>query len=318
MNKVLLTGAAGFIGRSLAVEMQKKDFNLVAAVRQQSSSLPENILQAVMGDITPETDWSSMLDAVSTVIHTAARVHIMNDAATDPLAEFRKANVDVTMQLAKQSATAGVKRFIFLSTIKVNGEMTQLGKPFTADDSPAPNDSYGISKAETEQALLNLSSVTGMEVVIIRPVLVYGAGVKANFLSMMHWLKRGFPLPLGAIHNKRSLIALDNLVDLIIICIDHPAAANQVFLASDGEDLSTTELLQRVGLSLGRHVRLIPVPASFLVMFARLTGKSVLARRLIGSLQVDITKTLNTLEWVPPVNVEEAIDKTVKGFLQQQ
>lgn len=203
MKRVLLTGATGFIGRQLSVELVKKGFDLVAAVRHISDFLPETISQVVVTDLSSATDWSNALDTVSTVIHIAARVHVMSDSAADPLAEFRRVNLEATMNLAKQASTAGVKRFIFLSSIKVNGESTRPGMPFTADDSPAPKDPYGISKAETEQALLELSVATGMEVVIIRPVLVYGPEVKANFLSMMRWLNRGIPLPLGAIHNNR-------------------------------------------------------------------------------------------------------------------
>lgn len=180
------------------------------------------------------------------VIHSAARVHVMDEQSADPLAEFRKMNVDGTLNLARQAAAAGVRRFIFISSIKVNGEGTVLGKPYTAMDTPSPQDPYGISKMEAEQGLRQIAQDTGMEVVIIRPVLVYGPGVKANFRSMVNWMNKGVPLPLGSIYNKRSMVALDNLVDLVVTCIDHPAAANQTFLESDGEDLSTTEMLRRI------------------------------------------------------------------------
>jgi len=318
LSRVLLTGATGFIGRSLSVELPEKGFEVIAAVRRLSDFLPETVQQVVVGDLASETDWSKALTAVSIAIHTAARVHVMTDTAADPLAEFRRVNLDGTMNFAKQAAAAGVKRFIFLSSIKVNGESTWPGRPFTADDSHAPRDPYGVSKSETEQALLDLSAKTGMEVVIIRPVLVYGPEVKANFLNMMRWLSSGVPLPLGAVHNKRSLVSLDNLVDLIITCINHPAAANQVFLASDGDDLSTTELLQRLSLSLGKPVRLIPVPVGILRTVAKLLGKYDVAQRLIGSLQVDITKTQKLLNWQPPVSVNEALQKTALAFLQQK
>jgi UDP-glucose 4-epimerase len=227
-------------------------------------------------------------------------------------------NLEGTIALARQAVKFGVKRFIFISSIKVNGEETIIGKPFTADDEPAPRDPYGVSKAEAEQALLGLAATTGMEVVIIRPVLVYGPGVKANFRMLMKWLSKGIPLPLGLVRNKRSLVALDNLVDLIITCIDHPAAANQVFLVSDGEDLSTTELLQRVGKALGKSARLIPVPACLINIAAMLIGKREVSKRLLGSLQVDISKTCKLLDWAPPVSVDEALKRTTQSFLQEK
>jgi nucleoside-diphosphate-sugar epimerase len=256
------------------------------------------------------------LQDVQAMVHCAARVHVMDDRSDDPLAAFRAANVEGTLSLAKLAAAAGVRRFIFISSIKVNGEGTLIGQPYTSEDEPAPQDPYGISKLEAEQALQALSTQTGMEVVIIRPVLVYGPGVKANFRSMMSWLTKGVPLPLGAIPNKRSLVALDNLVDLIITCIDHPAAANQTFLVSDGEDLSTSELLRRMGTALDTPARLIPVPASMLQMGARLIGKSGVAQRLCGSLQVDITKTRALLGWSPVVSVDQALCKTAEAFKQ--
>jgi len=242
----------------------------------------------------------------------------MHETANDPLAEFRKVNVDGTLNLARQAAAAGVRRFIFISSIKVNGEGSALGAPYLADAKPAPADPYGISKMEAEQGLRALAAETGMEVVIIRPVLVYGPGVKANFRSMMSWLNKGVPLPLGAIHNQRSLVALDNLVDLIVTCIDHPAAANQTFLVSDGEDLSTTELLRRMGAALGKPARLLPVPAFMLQAGAALLGKRDMAQRLCGSLQVDISKTRELLNWTPPVSVDQALAKTAAHFLHDQ
>jgi UDP-glucose 4-epimerase len=240
-------------------------------------------------------------------MHCAARVHVMAESVADPLAEFRRVNVQGTLNLARQAAAAGVRRFVFVSSIKVNGEATQLGRPFMADDAPAPLDAYGVSKMEAEQGLLETARQTGMEVVIIRPPLVYGPGVKANFAAMMRWLRCGVPLPLGAIHNQRSLVALDNLVDLIVTCLTHPAAANQTFLVSDGEDVSTTELLRRMGQALGRPARLIPVPVSWLKLAATLVGKPDVAQRLCGSLQVDIEKTRRLLVWTPPISLDEGL-----------
>jgi len=317
LTRVLLTGSTGFVGQALSQKLLDKNFDLIAAVRKRSSTLPKLAKQVIIEGLTSEADWLAALNGVSIVIHTAARVHVMNDNVADPLVEFRNVNVEGTLNLAKQAVSAGVKRFIFLSSIKVNGEATGIGKPFTADDSPSPIDPYGISKAETEKALMEISAKSGMEVVIIRPVLVYGPDVKANFLSMMRWLSRGFPLPLGAINNKRSLVSIDNLIDLIIVCIDHPAAANQVFLVSDGEDLSTTNLLQRLGNALEKPARLISIPSGLINVVASLLGKRKVAQRLLGSLQVDITKTRELLNWSPPVSVDVALKQTAKVFLQK-
>jgi nucleoside-diphosphate-sugar epimerase len=220
------------------------------------------------------------------------------------------------LNLARQAAEAGVRRFIFISSIKVNGEGTPLGAPYRADAQPQPADPYGISKMEAEQGLRALAGETGMEVVIIRPTLVYGPGVKANFLNMMRWLHKGVPLPFGAIHNRRSLVALDNLVDLIVTCIEHPAAANQTFLVSDGEDLSTTELLRRMATALGAPAHLLPVPSWLLEAGATMLGKKALSQRLCGSLQVDISKTRELLGWTPPLSVDAALRKTAKHFLE--
>jgi len=250
------------------------------------------------------------------VVHCAARVHVMNETAADPLVEFRKVNVMGTLNLAIAAAKNGVKRFIFISSIKVNGESTLPGHPFTADDVPAPCDPYGISKMEAEQGLRRLSEETGMEVVIIRPVLIYGPGVKSNFRSMMAWLVRGVPLPLGSIRNKRSLVSLENLVDLIATCINHPHAANQTFLVSDGEDVSTPELLTRMAQALDKSARLIPVPSSVLFYGAALVGRSAVAHRLCGSLQVDIGKTCSLLQWKPPYGVDEALAKTANDYMK--
>lgn len=258
--------------------------------------------------------WGSALQCVDVVVHAAARVHVMSDDATDPLAEFHKINVEGTMCLARQAVAAGVKRFIFVSSIKVNGEGTDPGNFFSAESHPAPTDPYSISKYEAELALKELAHESGLEVVIIRPPLVYGSGVKANFLRMMHWVNKGVPLPLGAIDNRRSLVALDNLVDLIFTCIEHPAAANQTFLVSDGEDLSTSQLLRRLGLALDRPARLFPVPVRLLEAGAALVGQKALALRLFGSLQVDISKTKELLDWSPPIGVDEALRKTAESF----
>jgi len=315
LKRILLTGATGFVGHAVYERLKAENRSLIIACRQAPSSTtgrPEFLFH--QAELAKDTDWSPALKDIDTVIHAAARVHIMNDDAKDPLAEFRAVNVDGTLGLARQAADAGTRRFIFISSIKVNGEGTRLGNPYTAEDVPGPADPYGISKMEAEQGLTAIATATGMEVVIIRPVLVYGPGVKANFRSMMHWLNKSVPLPLGAIDNKRSLVAIDNLVDLIVTCIDHPAAANQIFLVSDGEDLSTTELLRRMAMALGKPARLLPVPSLLLRAGARLVGKNNIAQRLCGSLQVDIGKTRSLLEWNPPMSVDEALKRTAKSF----
>lgn len=313
-QKVLLTGASGFVGgavlRRLSTDADKQ---VVAVVR--GSSAPVTLAQvARIESFDAQTHWQSHVQGIDTVIHAAARVHVMNDTEADPLAAFRAINVEGTLNFARQAAAAGVRRFIFISSIKVNGEGTRMGAPYTADDSAAPADPYGVSKMEAEQGLREIALATGMEVVIIRPVLVYGPGVKANFLSMMRWLDKGVPLPFGAIDNRRSLVAIDNLVDLIVTCIGHPAAANQTFLVSDGEDLSTTTLLQRMARALGKSARLIPVPSRLLELGALALGRKALSQRLCGSLQVDIEKTRTLLNWHPPVSVDEALAKTAQHY----
>lgn len=314
--KFLVTGANGFIGSAvLSRACLEAGLQLRGTVRCQKSALPVGVEVILVDELSPDTNWVEAVCGIDVVVHTAARVHVMHESVADPLAEFRRVNVSGTLNLARQAASAGVKRFIFISSIKVNGEQTIPGHPYSADDVPAPTDPYGISKYEAEQKLLQLGRESGMEVVIIRPVLVYGPGVKANFLSMMRWLYRGIPLPLGLIQNKRSLVALDNLVDLIVICLQHPAAANQVFLVSDGEDLSTPELLRRVAVHLGKQARLLSVPKILLTTCAMLLGKRQISQRLCSSLQVDISKTKTLLDWVPPVSVDQALKKTANYFL---
>lgn len=304
--KVLLTGASGFLGGILVRELERrKDMTLSVALRSPKSGLCS--VSYVVGEFSADTDWSAAVARQQVVVHAAARAHVMNDEVADPLAEYRRVNVAGTLNLARQAAGAGVQRLIFISSIKVNGEATQQGRPFTVNAEPAPEDPYGLSKLEAEQGLMKLAAETGMEVVIIRPPLVYGPGVKGNFASMIKLVEKGIPLPLGAVHNKRSLVGIDNLVDLIIRCIDHPGAANQVFLAGDGEDLSTTELLRGVGKAMGRPARLIPVPAGLLQLGATLLGKRAVAQRLLGSLQVDISKTCERLDWKPPFTVEQGL-----------
>jgi len=311
--KVMITGANGLVGEALVFRLLlDKRFEPVATAR--AATRLHGLCSVVPFDLTAEQALP-VLDQIQVLVHAAARVHVMHEMADDALLEFRKANVQGTLRLARGAAEAGVKRFVFISSIKVNGESTPAGKPFKADDVPDPQDPYGVSKHEAEEALRQLSRETGMEVVIIRPPLVYGPGVKANFLSMMNWLDKGVPLPLGAIRNQHSLVAIGNLVDLLVTCIDHPAAAGQVFLASDADDVSTTRLLECLGQALGRQPRLLPVPQWLLIAGASLLGKQAVAKRVLGSLQVDISKNRELLGWTPPVSLHKAMRQTADHFL---
>jgi nucleoside-diphosphate-sugar epimerase len=324
--KVLVTGANGFVGHAVWQRLNAmSNVQVLGSVRRSSRFTDLGVSVVAVDDLSGQTDWSEALEAVEAVVHTAARVHVMDDTASDPLTEFRRVNVQGTFNLARQAAAAGVKRFIFLSSIKVNGEATPAPSPrplpkgsrknekvkFSADDEPAPQDPYGISKMEAEQVLSQIAAKTGMEVVIIRPPLVYGPGVKANFASLMRVVQRGWPLPLGTVRNQRSLVALDNLVDFIVLCVAHPKAANQTFLVSDGQDLSTTELVRRLARAGGSSARLLPMPVWALKAGASLLGKSDAIQRLLGNLQVDISKARNLLGWVPPVSVDEGLRRAM-------
>ncbi len=300
--KIVLTGATGFLGTHLNHTLCSMLGVTVTPVSRRGG-LGSVIARKIQGD----TLWDDVLRGQDVVIHTAARAHVMIDESVEPLMEYRCVNVDGTLNLARQAASIGVKRFIFISSIKVNGEQTRPGRPFTEADLPAPQDAYGISKFEAEQGLQEIASETDMEVVIIRPPLVYGQGVKGNFASMIKLVAKGIPLPLGCIHNQRSLVSVDNLVDLIVTCLEHPAAANQIFLAGDGKDLSTTELLQGVANAMSAPARLISIPGSLLLFCATLIGKKQVAQRLVGSLQVDIKKARDLLGWTPPISIEEGL-----------
>lgn len=300
---ILLTGATGFIGEAVLKQLPAEQ---VVTFGRTAPRQPTAAFHA--GDINASTEFTAALKNVNVVIHTAARVHMMDEQSAHPLEEFRQVNTLGTLNLAAQAAKAGVKRFIFISSVKVNGERSD-NRIFRHDDQPAPEDAYSQSKAEAEAGLQKLAKETGIEIVIIRPPLVYGPGVKANFASLQKLAQRNLPLPLGAIHNKRSMVALDNLTDLIITCISHPAAVDQILMVSDGRDLSTTELLIMLTQAAGKKPRLLPVPQKYLIAFATLMGKKTIADRLCGSLQVDLSHTSALLGWVPPLSVEEGIKR---------
>ena len=314
-NTILVTGASGVVGASL-VERLAGQYAVKAAARIPLTTHVEGVRAVVMSDLSANQNWTEALTDVDAIVHCAARVHVMQEAAENPLEAFRLANVQGTLNLAEQAARAGVRRFVFVSSVKVNGDSTLPGEMFSADQVPAPMDPYGISKMEAETGLLELARAADMEVTIVRPPLVYGPGVKANFVSMMRWVHRGVPLPFGAIQNQRSLIGIQNLTDLLTRCIAHPAAANQIFLASDGVDVSTTQLLQAVAKAMGRRsARLIPIPAAVLVHCATLARMPDIAQRLCASLQVDIAKTRTLLGWMPLHTLDHELKRTVDRFL---
>jgi len=312
-SKVLITGANGFVGRALTQTLIHGGLSPRCVVRSDVGMTGE-VDRFVLSLIDMNTDWTEALRDCGVVIHLAARVHMMNDYSTNPLAEFRSLNVDSTLNLARQAAVAGIRRFVFVSSVKVNGESTLAGIPFKADDITNPSDPYGISKKEAEAGLFEIARQTGMEVVIVRPTLVYGNGVKANFAAMMKLLKLRLPLPLGAIFsNRRSFVGIDNLVDFLVTSIKHPAAANQIFMVSDGEDISTADLLKRLSMAIGYPARLFNVSPKLLTLAAKLLGKKDVAQRLLGNLQVDITKNKELLGWEPPVSVDEGFRRIVNN-----
>ncbi|GAB2921796.1 UDP-glucose 4-epimerase family protein [Rheinheimera gaetbuli] len=304
--KIMLTGANGFIGKALSYELLQGGNSLTAVVRNATGMInsPALTVQLVDSFDKSQLNWLDYSD-VGCVIHLAARAHVLSDNSSDPLSAFRKVNTEATLELARLAGAAGVKRFIFLSSIGVNGISNTA--PFCFDDKPAPIEDYAVSKLEAEIGLRHIAAETGIEVVIIRPPLVYGANAPGNFGKLAKLAQKNLPLPLGAINNKRSLVALDNLIDLIIRCITHPKAANQTFLVSDDQDVSTTELLQMLTITAGHKPRLLPVPVSWLNLVAKLTGKTAVVDRLCGNLQLDIAHTKQTLGWIPPLTVEQGV-----------
>ena len=312
--RILVTGSSGFVARALIPVLVLRAHEPSAVARRAQDKSHAGLRSFGVGNIDGATKWSTELRGTDAVIHLAARVHVMHDSASDPLAEFRRVNTEGTLNLARQAATAGVRRLVYLSSIKVNGETTVPDRPFTSNDSAAPHDPYGISKHEAEVGLREIARTTGMQVVIIRPTLVYGKGAKGNFKSLMELVARGLPLPLGSINNRRSFVGIDNLVDFIVTCLEHLAAANETFLVSDGEDLSTPDLIRRMARAMNRPARLLPVPVWALKAVALLLGKGGAVQRLCGNLQVDISKSRTLLGWNPPVSVDEGLRRAVGGI----
>jgi nucleoside-diphosphate-sugar epimerase len=311
---VFVTGATGFVGTALLRRLNQESYHLRAAVRPgwRGERLPSTVETVVAPSLSETSDYFRVLQGIDVVVHLAARVHVMADDAVDPLAEFRKVNVAGTERLARQAAAAGVRRLLFLSSVKVNGEGSM--RPYREEDPPAPEDPYGVSKREAEELLRRVAAETGLDVVIIRPPLVYGPGVKANFLRLLETVRRGTPLPFSSINNKRSFIGLENLVDAIATCTAHPLAAGRTYLVSDGDDVSTPELVRKIASACDAPARLFPVPVPFMRLGGLLAGKRKAVDRLVGSLTVDTTKIRRELGWRPPFSMEQGLAETADWF----
>lgn len=317
-SRIFITGATGFVGTNLIKRLLKDNFRLAAAVLdgEDVGHLPAGVERVTVNPLSGSSDYSQALKCVDIVIHLAARVHVMQETSRDPLQEFRKVNLHGTELLAKQAAHAGVKRFVFMSTIGVNGDNSG-NTSYIEGDVPHPHNPYSVSKYEAELAIKEVSKQTGMEVVIIRAPLVYGQGNPGNFLSLLRIVSKGIPLPLASIKNKRSLIDVGNLADALAICADHPAAAGNTYLVSDGEDVSTPELIRRTASALGVEAKLLPFPLGLMHIAGRLFGKSSTVNRLVGSLTVDSSKIRRELGWVPPFTMDQGLRNTAEWFLKQ-
>lgn len=315
MPKIMVTGAGGFVGKAMVQRLNVAGARVAAIYRTPSLTREDGVTKYFL-DISPQTDWSELLQGCEVVVHLAARVHVMKDTVADPLAEFRHANLDSTVNLAQQAAEAGVKRFVYVSSIKVNGEST-LGLPFSASDVPDPQDAYGISKWEAEQALQKISGASGMAIVIVRPPLVYGPGVRANFLALLNIVDRALPLPFGYIHNRRSMVYLGNLVDAIFKCATDPRAAGKTFLVADGQDVSTPDLIRKLAKALRRPCRVIGFPVILLRFLAALARKSSSIDRLTQSLMIDDSHIRNQLTWSPPYTLDQGLQETVDWYLRE-
>jgi nucleoside-diphosphate-sugar epimerase len=309
---IVITGAGGFVGQRTVEDLARRGHDVIGVVRALSAaSAPP---ARVVGDIGAQTDWVGALEGVEVVVHCAARAHVMHERATDPLPRYRAVNVEGTRRLAEQAARLGVRRLVYLSSVKAAGERSPPGRPLKVSDPAAPEDAYGISKREAELALLEVGAATGLETVIIRPPLVYGPGVKGNFLRLMGSIAREWPLPLGALDNRRSMVSLANLTDFISLCVESPIVDGRTFFVSDGEDLSTTSLARRMGVAIDRRARLLPVPGAVLSMLGQVTGKAAEIERLVGTLQVDLTDSHELLGWLPPQTVDQGLRETADWF----
>lgn len=311
---MLVTGASGFVGTALVEKLLSSGAYVRACYRLEPRQADDRLHKVIIPPIDGSTNWDDALEGIDSIVHSAARVHVMSEEAVDPLAEFRRVNTEGTLNLARQAAANGVKRLIFISSIKVSGESTLTNIPFKPSDSANPCDPYGQSKHEAEEGLRLVVRETDLEVVIVRPPLVYGPGVKANFAALARLLRLGVPLPLGSVtSNLRSFVALENLVDFLTVCLSHSKAANQTFMVSDGEDLSTAELLSRMARAIDRPARLFPIPCSILKAGAKLLGKGPVADRLLGSLQVSIELNHSLLGWTPPISVDDGLRRALKS-----
>jgi len=310
-TKLLVTGANGFVGQAFCVEAMARGIDVCGVARSTDGSLP-NTQHIVVSDISGTTDWALVLQGCEVVVHLAARVHMMRETSDDPLAEFRQVNVAGTEHLARSAVAAGVKRFVYVSSIKVNGEETHSWQAYSEQSNPAPQDPYGVSKWEAEQVLHQVAKETGLEVVIVRPPLVYGPDVKGNFAQMISVVARGVPLPLASVNNKRSLIYVKNLVNALILCATHPAAPGNTYLLSDGEDVSTSDLLRKLAFAMDKKSRLFSCPVVLLKLAAKVFRKSDQVERLLGSLQVDGSKIRRELGWMPPFSMDDGLKATVK------
>lgn len=317
-QRVLVTGANGFVGKKLCVYLSENGFTVRGVLRRkdQVDSHSSGIDYRVVGEINQNTEWTDTLNDVDCVVHLAARVHVLKETSGDSLFEFRNTNVAGTKRLAEVSALNGVKRFIYISSVGVHGNKT-LHHSFTEQDSPLPYDPYTLSKWEAEQVLQEIAKKSGMEVIVLRPPLIYGPNAPGNFGRLMAIIGKGIPLPLKSVGNLRSFIYLDNFVDAIVTCIKHSALSYQTVLVSDGQDISTPDLVKMIAHAMGKKVKLIPFPVIALKALGKLTGKSLEVERLIGSLQIDSSKIRNCLDWKPPYTIEQGISETTKWYLQQ-
>lgn len=312
---ILVTGANGFIGGHLCAALEAAGYGVKKAVRDAEALLPAHNV-CVIGEMSGETDWSDALRGVDGVVHLAARVHVLYESVTDPISEFRHTNIDATVQLARQAAAMGVKRFVFISTIGVHGNYST--KPLKEEDRPSPSNAYSASKQEAERLLMAVARETNLEVVIIRPPLVYGPGVKANFMRLMQAVDQRKPLPFGAVANARDFISVTNMCSLIITCLEHPAAVNQIFLAADGQAIATPDLIRKLAALLGKPTRLIPVPVWLLFLGAMLLRKERFYHSICSSLRIDSRKARNLLNWQPPQSLDDGLKQTVEWYLQGQ